>query len=986
MGVRVGYLLVFRNPFEIAASLEERDGMSVDYGLTLWGSYQTDALRHTEGKSRLFVGFHQLLENSGRELTRISKFLETTWNPDAQSALEYEKKFLDSDLRHHQTKKGQPLEPVALQALALALDKVCQKSDKKELEDVGNAGEGALLGMMQVSNLIRKNNEMLHQSRNSVELFYSKNPGDFSEERKISKPCNEVSGSKENINTSLSGEVGLAPYWRLDPGSRPSIIHLVEMKFLDSKGHVVWDLQEHREQVLVQGTGVNLSLPPVGVELVSSGSDPSIILPALPGEALPVSSILIDIEFNSTQEELGKLVQMQAQKAADLLQALGEKDSQVAQMKSILDKNEMKIAPATKIDQQIEQIRQEMAAGREESKLVVKKVEEERATSEKQNVSLQNTLNQIRQEMAADREEGLKQLAATQQEAEVRITGKFESMKSSIEGRIVEMAQCTSEVHDSVVAVSSHPILRLFFWHAALSRIRKIKKPSWLQNDPSLSNSASRPGFWKRLERSIRKRRKRWIGGIGFDRDWYLEFYPDVAKAGEDPLYHFVEFGRKEGRHKNAQEKVSHEKGLWPTKIKKQNFLTQTNPIHKQKKEFDEHFYLKAYPDVKASKMDPWDHYKRHGYTEGRLLHAINYSHKASEVSMSVVIPTYNGQQKIPKTIEAISKFSHGMDIEIIIVNDGSSDQTESVVQAYSSKIKNIKLISTKQKGAGNARSAGAKVASKEILLFMGDDISPLGPEFFNAHWALHKTNPEINYSVLGKVEWPNDSFFPISPVMEHIQGPGGEQFGYSDMRPNVFWDWRFFYTCNVSLKRAVVSDWEAEGFHPSFIGCGFEDGEFAYRMSKKYGSFNIFYSDQSVGWHYHRHTFLTFFQRQALCGSQLTNFMKLHPECAGKTGVEEVLKILDKNNSNDPKLAYETLEGIKQINRFTLDLEARGLLGNDKWHKELLHASFRLAYFLGFLNSYAKPHQGYAEALTYIFKNAVRPLVPRLPASLVKP
>ena len=101
MGIRVGYLMPFRNPFEIAASLEQRDGISVDYGLTLWGSYQTDAMRHTEGKSRLFVGFHQLLENSGRELARISEFLETAWNPDAQSNLEYEKKFLDSDLRHH---------------------------------------------------------------------------------------------------------------------------------------------------------------------------------------------------------------------------------------------------------------------------------------------------------------------------------------------------------------------------------------------------------------------------------------------------------------------------------------------------------------------------------------------------------------------------------------------------------------------------------------------------------------------------------------------------------------------------------------------------------------------------------------------------------------------------------------------------------------------------------------------------------------------
>ena len=516
-----------------------------------------------------------------------------------------------------------------------------------------------------------------------------------------------------------------------------------------------------------------------------------------------------------------------------------------------------------------------------------------------------------------------------------------------------------------------------------------------MRNDPvfsilekriTWSSRLSRPGFWRRLERSSRKRRKKWINRIGFDQDWYLKEYPNVKEAGMDPLSHFIEFGQKEGRHKNAKQQEVHGKASAAFNINRQKDLASSNNILKQEKIFDENFYLEKYPDVKETKMKAWDHFVRHGHHEGRLVHKIDFSLITSEVSLSVIIPTCNGQQKISRTIEAISKASHGLDIELIIVNDGSSDQTESVVQALSSKIKNIKLISIKQSGAGIARNTGAKVASKQILLFMGDDISPIGPQFFNVHAVLHKINPQINYSVLGKVEWPDDSYFPITPVMEHIQGSGGEQFGYTDMRPNMFWDWRFFYTCNVSVKRQVVSDWEAEGFDTSFAGCGFEDTEFACRMSKKYGSFNIFYSDQSVGSHYHHHTFLTFFQRQALCGSQLTNLIKLHPECAGKTGVEEVLKILNKNNRNDPELAYKTLESIRQIKRLTLDLEAGGLLGRYEWHKELLHATFRLAYFLGFLNSHAKPNQGYAEALTYIFNNAVRPLVPHLPTSFARP
>ncbi len=61
-----------------------------------------------------------------------------------------------------------------------------------------------------------------------------------------------------------------------------------------------------------------------------------------------ISSVHVKIEINTTQEEFDKLVQLQAQKAAHLLQALGERDLQAAQMKSF-DATEKVIAPAVKV-------------------------------------------------------------------------------------------------------------------------------------------------------------------------------------------------------------------------------------------------------------------------------------------------------------------------------------------------------------------------------------------------------------------------------------------------------------------------------------------------------------------------------------------------------------------------------------------------------------------------------------------------------------
>lgn len=63
-----------------------------------------------------------------------------------------------------------------------------------------------------------------------------------------------------------------------------------------------------------------------------------------------------------------------------------------------------------------------------------------------------------------------------------------------------------------------------------------------------------KPGFWRRLEQSIRKRRKRLQAVWGFDACWYLETNPDVKEAGVDPLQHYLQYGIQEGRRKSKKD------------------------------------------------------------------------------------------------------------------------------------------------------------------------------------------------------------------------------------------------------------------------------------------------------------------------------------------------------------------------------------------------------------------------------------------------
>src|SRR5262249_29444879 len=73
-----------------------------------------------------------------------------------------------------------------------------------------------------------------------------------------------------------------------------------------------------------------------------------------------------------------------------------------------------------------------------------------------------------------------------------------------------------------------------------------------------------------------------------FDRDWYLNNYPDVAMAGIDPAVHYLSNGAAEGRDPGPR--------------------------------FSTNIYLRRYPDVAAAGINPLLHYLQHGRNEGRKI------------------------------------------------------------------------------------------------------------------------------------------------------------------------------------------------------------------------------------------------------------------------------------------------------------------------------------------------------------------------------
>ncbi|RYE05253.1 MAG: glycosyltransferase family 2 protein [Rickettsiaceae bacterium] len=95
----------------------------------------------------------------------------------------------------------------------------------------------------------------------------------------------------------------------------------------------------------------------------------------------------------------------------------------------------------------------------------------------------------------------------------------------------------------------------------------------------------------------------------------------------------------------------------------------------------------------------------------------------ASQVlpAFSIIIPVYNGQHVIERCIQSILKQTHEV-FELIIIDDGSTDQTGRVCQEYHSQDKRIKYFKQVNGGVSSARNQGLDTAQNEYLLFVDAD------------------------------------------------------------------------------------------------------------------------------------------------------------------------------------------------------------------------------------------------------------------------
>lgn len=89
---------------------------------------------------------------------------------------------------------------------------------------------------------------------------------------------------------------------------------------------------------------------------------------------------------------------------------------------------------------------------------------------------------------------------------------------------------------------------------------------------------------------------------------------------------------------------------------------------------------------------------------------------------VSVIIPTYNRAHLVSRSIQSVLNQTY-QDFELIIIDDGSNDNTEDVIEEFQKKDKKIRYIRhDKNKGGSAARNTGVRAAKGEYIAFQDSD------------------------------------------------------------------------------------------------------------------------------------------------------------------------------------------------------------------------------------------------------------------------
>lgn len=138
-------------------------------------------------------------------------------------------------------------------------------------------------------------------------------------------------------------------------------------------------------------------------------------------------------------------------------------------------------------------------------------------------------------------------------------------------------------------------------------------------------------------------------------------------------------------------------------------------------------------------------------------------------VKVSIIMPVYNSQNYLRRAVDSIMEQAFE-DFELIMINDGSSDKSGDICDAYKERYSNIRVVHKENGGICSARNAGLKIARGEYVGFCDNDDKFL-PCLLKDNYVLAKCNNVdlMRYSKIKRVEREDGRIWETQSLLQDM-------------------------------------------------------------------------------------------------------------------------------------------------------------------------------------------------------------------------
>lgn len=240
------------------------------------------------------------------------------------------------------------------------------------------------------------------------------------------------------------------------------------------------------------------------------------------------------------------------------------------------------------------------------------------------------------------------------------------------------------------------------------------------------------------------------------------------------------------------------------------------------------------------------------------------------QLSFSIIIPVYNRPQEIDELLKSLTQQDFTEDYEILIVEDGSSEKSENIVDKYKEEL-NVIYFYKENSGAGASRNFGMQKASGNYFIILDSDV--IVP---NQYLSEVKKTLENNFTdAFGGPDAAHSSFTPLQKAINYSMtsvlttgGIRGKKQAIGKFQPRSF---------NLGISKAAFE--KTKGFSKIKNG---EDIDLTFRLWEN--GFDTQLIEKAFVYHKRRSTIKQFFKQTFGFGTARPILNKKYPSTAKPT------------------------------------------------------------------------------------------------------